>query len=99
MLAPASPSKFNNLLFSPTPAKLAVNCEINSWNETHSKQQAIYRYKHRKVLKGIEESQSKQTKNSSNLVQLRNYKENLLKSSIKKLSEKTLLTLPSNKSA
>jgi hypothetical protein len=98
MLAPASPSKFNNLLFSPTPAKLAVDCEINSWNETHSKQQVIYRYKHRKVLKAIEESQSKQTKKSSNLAQLRNYNQNLLKSSIKKLSEKTLLTLPSNKS-
>jgi hypothetical protein len=49
-------------------------------------------------LKAIEESQSKQTKKSSNLAQLRNYNQNLLKSSIKKLSEKTLLTLPSNKS-
>lgn len=55
-----SANKLSNLQLEITPIKITVDYEINSWNETHSKQQVVYRHKRRKMLRTIEENQVKQ---------------------------------------
>jgi hypothetical protein len=90
MLAPSSASKYTNFQFELTPAKLTVNYEINSWNETLGKQQVVYRHKRKKILRAAEHSQTREVDLPNNLAQLRTYKDHLLKSTAKKLAERTI---------